>query len=149
MAAKFGPKSPVASIVKFSSSRIGLCDSSLFRTSVLIALLSFRDLKVLKLEDHMQNCLFVHDALHNVSPKCFHDIFHYTNEVHSLHTRSISHDRLFVKPSSTVRYSSNSVTSRCVSNWKHISSTLNISLYAISRPKLKEVIRDHLLGFYN
>ena len=111
----------------------------------------FRDLKVLKLEDHiiLQNCLFVHDALHHVSPQCFHDIFHYTNEVHSLHTRSISHDRLFVKPSSTVRYGINSITSKCVSNWNHISSTLNISLYALSRPKLKQVIRDHLLGFYN
>ena len=111
----------------------------------------YRDLKILKLKDHiiLQNCLFVHDALHRVSPYCFHDSFIYTNEVHSINTRSITHDSLFVKPSSTIRYGINSITSKCISNWNHFASTFKISLYDISRVKLKNLIRNQLLGSYN
>ena len=111
----------------------------------------YRDLKILKLDDHivLQNCLFAHDALHHVSPICFHDYFKYSREVHSLQTRTYSTDSLFVQHSGTIRYGINSITSKCVSKWNHLTSVLKCSLYSISRFKLKKVIQHHLLESYN
>ena len=110
----------------------------------------YRDLKILKLSDFiiLQNCLFVHDALHHVSPVCFHDYFKYAREVHSLNTRTFSTHSLFVQHSGTIRYGINSITSRCISNWNHITSFLKTSLYSLSRFKLKKVIQHHLLESY-
>ena len=111
----------------------------------------YRDLKILKLDDQiiLNNCIFVHDALHCVSPICFHDYFKYTSEVHSFHTRSVSFDNLFVQHSGTIRYGINSITNKCVSIWNHLSRTLKLNFFAISRFNLKKVIFNHLIESYN
>ena len=111
----------------------------------------YRDLKILKLDDYivLQNCLLVHDALHRVSPVCFHDFFKYSREVHSLHTRTYTSDQLFVKHSNSIRYGINSITSKCISNWNQLTSLLKVSLYDVTRYKLKKVIQQHCLDSYN
>ena len=111
----------------------------------------YRDLKILKLSDYivLQNCLFVHDALHHVSPICFHDYFKFSREVHSIHTRTFSTDSLSVQHSGTIRYGINSITSKCISNWNHITSSIKSSLYSIPRYKLKKMIQHHLIESYS
>ena len=50
----------------------------------------FSKLKILKLRDHItkQNCLFVHDSLNNISPKCFCTYFKHVGNIHSCNTIS-------------------------------------------------------------
>ena len=49
----------------------------------------YASLNIIKLEDQivLQNCLFVHDALSNVSPICFQEYFKHTREIHSSNTK--------------------------------------------------------------
>ena len=58
----------------------------------------YASLNIIKLEDQivLQNCLFVHDALSNVSPICFQEYFKHTREIHSSNTKSARLGCLFV-----------------------------------------------------
>ena len=111
----------------------------------------YRDLKILKLEDLVifLNCLFVHDSLHRITPICFHDYFRSTRDVHHLHSRFASHDNLFVQHSHSVRYGTNSITNKCISNWNQLSKTLKVNLFNIPRFRLKKVIYGHFIESYN
>ena len=110
----------------------------------------YRDLKILKLDDHisLQNCLFVHDALHKISPVCFHDYFTYTSEVHTFSTKSVTYGNLFVKHSGTIRYGINSIINKCVHNWNILSRILKLDFFTISRFSFRSVIHKHYIECY-
>ena len=109
------------------------------------------DLKVLKLRDHItiQNCLFVHDSLKNISPKCFCAYFNLAKNVHSFCTKSNSLGCLFVPKSTTIRYGIYSITNKCISNWNAFTKALQLNLINISRSNLKIKLTRHLLDSYN
>lgn len=111
----------------------------------------YSDLKILKLEDQivLQNCLFVHDALHKASPICFQNYFKQTKEIHSINTKSATLGCLFLSHSGTIRYGINSITNKCISNWNDITKNLNLNLFTLSRFKLKSVLKKHLVETYN
>ena len=99
----------------------------------------YASLNIIKLEDQivLQNCLFVHDALSNVSPICFQEYFKHTREIHSSNTKSARLGCLFVTHSGTVRYGLNSITNKCISNWNDITKKFNIDLFTLKRYRLK------------
>ena len=99
----------------------------------------YASLNIIKLEDQiiLQNCLFVHDALSNVSPICFQEYFKHTREIHSANTKSARLGCLFVTHSGTVRYGLNSITNKCISNWNDITKKFNIDLFTLKRYRLK------------
>ena len=86
----------------------------------------YASLNIIKLEDQIvfQNCLFVHDALSNVSPICFQEYFKHTREIHSSNTKSARLGCPFVTHSGTVRYGLNSITNKCISNWNDITKKI-------------------------
>ena len=90
----------------------------------------FSNLKILKLRDLivLQNCLFVHDALNNASPKLFNEYFRHTKEVHPQNTKSANLGCLFVSHIGTIRYGNFSITNKCISNWNSISKILKLDL---------------------
>ena len=99
----------------------------------------YASLNIIKLEDQivLQNCLFVHDALSNVSPICFQEYFKHTREIHSANTKSAKLGCLFVTHSGTVRYGLNSITNKCILNWNDITKKFNIDLFTLKRYRLK------------
>ena len=111
----------------------------------------YADLKVLKLRDHItiQNCLFVHDSLKNISPKCFCAYFNLVKNLHSFYTKSNSLGCLSIPKSSTIRYGICSITNKCISNWNALSKALQSNLAHFSRSILKNKLTRHLLDSYN
>ena len=110
----------------------------------------YANLKILKLVDQItvQNCLFVHDSLNDVSPICFHEYFKQTKEMHSLNTKGSNLGCLYVNSCSTVRYRLNSITNKCISDWNNMTKTINFDLLSLSRYKLKSSITSHFLLSY-
>ena len=83
----------------------------------------YGSLNILKLQDQivLQNCIFVHDALNNISPKCFREYFQRARQIHPLNTRNAELVCLFPSHCGTIRYGIFSITNNCISNWNAIS----------------------------
>ena len=110
----------------------------------------YANLNILKLSDQiiLQNCLFVHDALSNISPICFQEYFKQTRETHLINTRGANLGCLFVSHSSTVKYGLNSITNKCISNWNSITIKFNLDLLSLSRHQLKSNIKLYFAQSY-
>jgi hypothetical protein len=112
----------------------------------------YANLKILKLTDQiaLQNCLFVHDSLNNVSPNCFQDLVYFkqARDIHSLNTRNSILGCLHVTSYSTVRYGLGSITKACVSNWNTMTKKFNLDLLSLSRNTLKRNITLHFTQSY-
>ena len=110
----------------------------------------FSKLKILKLRDHItkQNCLFVHDSLNNISPKCFCAYFQHVRNIHSCNTISSVLGCLFVPSSGTIRYGLYSITNKCISNWNAFTKTFNTNLLTLPKIRLNVKLTQHLLESY-
>jgi hypothetical protein len=110
----------------------------------------YGNLKILKLNDQiiLQNCLFVHDVLNNISPICFKKYFKQSKEVHILSTKSANLGCLFVTSSCTIRYGLNSITKKCIDNWNAITKKFNCDLLTFKRYALKAKIKLYFTQFY-
>ena len=111
----------------------------------------YSTLKILKLEDQivLQNCVFVYDTLNGTAPACFDTYFKRTEEIYSLSTKSSTLGCLYVSHSDTVRYGTNSITNKCISNWNNVTRTLNLDLLSLSRSQLKYILKKHFTDSYN
>ncbi len=111
----------------------------------------YSNLNILKLRDQivLQNCLFIHDALNNIAPRCFNDYFKHTRDIHTIPTRHANIGCLFPSQYGTIRYGICSITNNCISNWNALSKTLNIDLFTLTRYQLKNKLLQHLKKAYN
>ena len=150
-AVKFGDRSPPHLTKIFLNSKNGALRIISFANFRADSSPLYIDHKVLKLRDHItiQNCLFVHDSLKNISPKCFCAYFNLANTVHHFCTKSNSLGCLFVPKNSTFRYGIYSITNKCISNWNALSKALQLNLINISRSNLKNKLTRQLLDSYN
>ena len=100
----------------------------------------YAECKVLKLEDiiKVNNCLFVHDFINGLLPKCFEDYFlkidlMYTN----YETRGSSLGALFVPTVNIATYGINSIIYKSIQCWNHITSLYKTNLSKLSRRTFK------------
>ena len=147
MVVKFGVKWPtvlIKKIFKLQNRALRIISFSDFKADSNPL---YTNLKILKLRDQivLQNCIFVHDSLNNVSPKCFTDYFKHTRNNHSLNTRTASRGCLFVSHSGTIRYGICSITNKCISNWNGVSKILQLDLLTLTRHQLKTKLTKHLI----
>ena len=99
----------------------------------------FKNKSILKLEDfiHLQNCLFVYDAIKNTTPDSFHTYFVKISEVHDISTVNSDLGCMFTPYRATTRYGLNSITRKCIGSWNYFSHLLNLNLSSLSRYSLK------------
>ena len=101
---------------------------------------------ILKLENYIkiQNCLFVHDFLHEILPSCFSDYFQKLDEVYTGDTRTVNSELgcLFTPFKFTQRYGICSIIRKCVDSWNFLTKTLKTDLSKLSRPVVKDKINQ-------
>ena len=106
---------------------------------------------ILKLNDfiRLQNCLFVHDYLNNLLPKCFDDYYFKLNYLYfNVQTRNANLGCLFSPSRNTTKYSLQSITQHSISTWNHITKTLGKDLSKITRYKFKTILTHHFMNQY-
>ena len=110
----------------------------------------YANFSILKLEDQriLQNCLLVHDSLNKLAPASLQTYFKRTSETHSLNTKGSKLGCLYVPPSTTTRYGSNSITKKCIMDWNTLTKNLGINLLQLPRCRLKKIIKDNLIKSY-
>ena len=76
----------------------------------------YKALKVLKLGDliTLQNILFVHDFLNNITPSCFDSYFSKLSDVYETNTINSTLGCLYIPYFSTTKYGLNSITRKCM-----------------------------------
>ena len=106
--------------------------------------------KILKLNDQvtMQNCLFVHDSLKGILPKCFKEYFKPLKNLHNINTRSSKMGCLFVPRYFSTRYGLNSLTKKCILDWNNFSRKFHFDLINLPRNELKANIKLYFLQSY-
>ena len=101
---------------------------------------------ILKLENYIkiQNCLFVHDFLHEILPSCFSEYFQKLDEVYTGDTRTVNSELgcLFTPFKFTQRYGICSIIRKCVDSWNFLTKTLKTDLSKLSRPVVKDKINQ-------
>ena len=108
--------------------------------------------KILKLTDliKLNNCLFIHDYLHDNLPSCFEDYYFKLNNLYPLtETRNAKIGCLFVPVKNTTKYGLNSLTQQSIYTWNEISKTMNTDLSLKSRYELKSLIFNHFIKQYS
>ena len=109
----------------------------------------YKDSKILKLEDfiRLQNCLLIHDYLHNTLPECFQDYYFKQNTM-QVQTRNSTLGCLFVPSMNTTTYGLNSISQQATFNWNNSTKTHKKNLGGISRYELKSLLINSSLNSY-
>ena len=125
----------------------------------------FKDLEILKFVDNLtlNNCIFVHDYLRGQLPQSYVKTFTRIDNTHSTDTRQACTGMLINPPCNSVNFGIKSIYKKCIYSWNKITAdinhiqkskvvnklkTIDIDLAQLSRNKLKETIKTHLLSTY-
>ena len=125
----------------------------------------FKDLEILKFVDNLtlNNCIFVHDYLRGQLPQSYVKTFTRIDNTHSTDTRQACTGMLINPPCNSVNFGIKSIYKKCIYSWNKITADINhiqkskvvnklktvdIDLAQLSRNKLKETIKTHLLSTY-
>ena len=103
---------------------------------------------ILKFKDlvKLNNCLFVYDFLNENLPSCFQNFFLKLEEIYDeLETRNSARGSLFVQTRNTVKYGTNSITSKSIHYWNEMSKIFNTDLSKLSRNDLKKRVTKYFL----
>ena len=107
--------------------------------------------KILKFEDtiKLNDCLFVHDYLHDLLPVSFEDYYFKSNDIHPLvRTRNSKLGCLFLPSCKTTNYGLKSITIKSIHTWNDVSTETKTDLSGLSRPDLKKLITEYFLAKY-
>ena len=90
----------------------------------------YADNKILQLKDliKLNNCLFIHDYLHDLLPDCFQGYYLPLNTIYDLGTKNSKLGCLFVPFKNTTKYGINSITHQSILTWNSVSKLLNTDL---------------------
>ena len=110
----------------------------------------YSDSKVLKVEDFIKlcHCLFIHDYLNDMLPKCFEDYYLQLNSMYFERTKNAKLGCLFVPFRKSTKYGLNSITLQSILTWNSICKTLKTDLSKKSRYELKSIITTYFLSRY-
>ena len=100
-----------------------------------------------KLEDFIkvQNCLLIHDYLHNTLPLCFQD-YYFKKNTRQIQTRNSNIGCLFVPSQNTTTYGLNSISQQAIFNWNDSTKTHKKDLGEFSRYKLKSLLTNSMIN---
>jgi hypothetical protein len=106
--------------------------------------------EILKLEDliKLNNCLFIHDYLHDNLPTCFEDYYVTLNSLYFERTKNAKLGCLFVPFKNSTKYGLNSITHQSLLTWNSITKLLKTDLSKKSRHDLKSSLVEHFLCQY-
>ncbi len=105
--------------------------------------------KILRLKDtvKLNNCLLIHDYLHDTLPKSFENYFFTSNDIHPLiSTRNSKLGCIFLPSCNSTTYGLNSITVKSIHTWNDITVSTKTNLAKLSRHKLKETLTNYFLG---
>ena len=110
----------------------------------------YKENAILKLEDFIkvQNCLLIHDYLHNTLPLCFQD-YYFKKNTRQIQTRNSNIGCLFVPSQNTTTYGLNSISQQAIFNWNESTKTHKKDLGEFSRYKLKSLLTNSMIDNYN
>ena len=111
----------------------------------------YADNKILKLEDFIKlsHCLFIHDYLNDMLPKCFEDYYQRLNSMYFERTKNAKLGCLFVPFKKSTKYGLNSITLQSILTWNSICRILKTDLSKKSRYELKSHLTTYFLGQYD
>ena len=109
----------------------------------------YKENAILKLEDFIkvQNCLLIHDYLHNTLPLCFQD-YYFKKNTRQIQTRNSNIGCLFVPSQNTTSYGLNSISHQAILTWNSSTKTHKKDLGGISRYKLKSLLINSMIDNY-
>ena len=104
---------------------------------------------IMKLEDFIktQNCLLIHDYLHDTLPACFKDNY-FTKNTMEIQTRNVQLGCLFVPSKNTTTYGLESISQQAIFNWNSSCQTHKKDLGGLSRYELKKLLNKTYLDNY-
>ena len=104
---------------------------------------------IMKLEDFIktQNCLLIHDYLHDTLPACFKDNY-FTKNTMEIQTRNVQLGCLFVPSKNTTTYGLESISQQAIFNWNSSCQTHKKDLGGLSRYELKKLLHKTYLDNY-
>ena len=107
----------------------------------------YKENKILKLEDFVktQNCLMIHDYLHDTLPACFEN---YLFKKNTIQTRSVRLGSLFVPGKNTTTFGLESISQQAIYNWNNTTKTHNKDLGRLSRYELKTLLFNSSINKY-
>ena len=107
----------------------------------------YKENKILKLEDFVktQNCLMIHDYLHDTLPACFEN---YLFKKNTIQTRSVRLGSLFVPGKNTTTFGLESISQQAIYNWNDTAKTHNKDLGRLSRHELKTLLFNSSINKY-
>ena len=125
----------------------------------------FKDLEILKFVDNitLNNCIFVHDYLSGHLPQSYINTFTRIDNKHSIETRQASTGMLVNPRCNTVTFGIKCIYKKCIHSWNKLTTDINhtqkskivnklktvdVDFSQLSRTKLKETIKSHLLSIY-
>ena len=110
----------------------------------------YADNKILQLKDliKLNNCLFIHDYLHNLLPDCFQNFYLPLNSLYFVGTKNAKLGCLFVPFKNTTKYGINSITHHSILTWNSLCKLLNTNLAQKSRYDLKSLLTGYFLDQY-
>jgi len=105
--------------------------------------------KILKLDDYctVLNCMFTYDIIKNHIPTVFTNFVCLVKNTHSHNTRQLGIN-LTLPITNTTTYGSNSIASKCASDWNKMQHLLKTNFQQVSRPTLKTMLHKHFLDNY-
>ena len=109
----------------------------------------YKESAILKLEDFIkvQNCLLIHDYLHDTLPACFQD-YYFKKNTRQIQTRNSNIGCLFVPSQNTTSYGLNSISHQAILTWNSSTKTHKMDLGGISRYKLKSLLINSMIDNY-
>ena len=125
----------------------------------------FKQVEILKFTDSiiLQNCIFVYDYLHGNLPNSFLETFKRIDDTHDTETRQACTGMLSTPTYNSTEYGLKCIYKKCINSWNNATYEINeiekrkyvnklkspdIDLLKLSRNKLKENIKEHILSKY-
>ena len=106
--------------------------------------------KILKLLDFIRlcHCLFIHDYLHDMLPKCFENYYLQLNSMYFERTKNAKVGCLFVPYKKSTKYGLNSITLQSILTWNNMCKITKTDLSKKSRHELKSLLTSYFISQY-